>query len=157
MNSTIDTPPPTQSVQSEQSGPPHNGVFVKLQIQLLFGTGAGAIILGNLFSKAIGQALEAKELLWIEPPSEQNKFNLTPLAEFVTRGTTTLGFAHVTQLKPALETVRDELARLDALPFAEIGYLDRGTGKWVGWQPPQCESDFQKNKDLLDQWFDDAL
>jgi hypothetical protein len=149
IDRNTEAPPP---VKPTHSGPP-NAIMVKLKIPLLFGIGDGAVVLFNLFQKALCQPLRDKGLLLQDPPSERNSFHAKDAANVVTVGTQTIGLFQVTNLKAGLETLRDELADLEGLQFSEIGYLDTA-GSWRGWQPPDAETDFPATLKLLKSWIE---
>jgi hypothetical protein len=131
-----------------------NAIFLKLKIPLLFAHRDGAVILSNLFHKTLCQALRDKGLLVQDSPCIQNGFHAKDAANVSCVGTVSLGLFQVTDMKVGLETIRAELASLEALPFSEIGYCEHGTAIWRGWQPPDAETDFPANVELLKTWCD---
>jgi hypothetical protein len=148
IDSNTQSPPNAPAIQSD----PPKAILLKLKIPLLFGFGDGAVILSDLFRKTLCQALRDKGMLVQEPPSEKNNFKAQDAGNAVTIGTQTIAFFQVTDLKAGLETIRDELASLEALKFSEIGYMDIRDGTWRGWQPPDAETDFPAVLALFQSW-----
>jgi hypothetical protein len=61
----------------------------------------------------------------------------------------TCGVFDVTDLSAGLDMIKDELASLEALPHAFIGWLDWEAGVWCGWHPRNVTEPFSKTLDLM--------
>jgi hypothetical protein len=128
--------------------------MVKWQMPMLLSNGQGAVILGEMLVKIIGQALRDKGLLCRDEPCAANGFSAKESIHFAAAGDTVNGVVQVNNLDAGAVAIRAELEGIAALQFCEIAWLDWSDGQWHRWHGDDSQGPFSATPDRLRMWVD---
>jgi len=140
MTDTIHNEPPPATIPAEQPLSEFGVMFSLMMPGLMFWL-RGETLLSGFLTSVLSRALRDKGILIQEKP-----------AVVIGRVWKIIGVFFVTDKWTALRVLRDELDRLKALPFAQLGYLDSDEAGWQGWYPPDLSVDMQKNWEEILKW-----